>query len=419
MKPKPSGKQADWQLLFDLIENGLYDQAAERLGGILQADRPSGDSDLTDLLGAIRQLCFACNQFQSEAIRHKRAGEEASNREVELKRKLRGLLELAGERKTAASAPASPVFSHSSESTQPSWLWERIQTMLKLSSDNKHKSDAPAVASPAALEGEFHVEPASAALVVHCFGPFRVFRHDRLITPWHSHKSLVIFKYLIKHYGTPVSKEILMDVFWPDADSEAARPNLHQAIYSLRQTLRRGSENFQPIRFENDCYSIKSNLHVWIDAVEFDKHLQAGRRMESAGRLDEAVAEYRRAESLYLGDFLEEDIYEDWAALPREQYRNAYFDLAERLSQYFQQQGDYPPAIEMCQKILAKDSCHERAHYRLMQCYQKLGRRSCAARQYQICVKALKDGLDVLPSVETTSLFEEIVHGGRSFNLSL
>src|SRR5262249_1304304 len=101
-------------------------------------------------------------------------------------------------------------------------------------------------------------------------------------------------------------KDVLMDVFWPDTDPESARRNLHQAIYSLRQTMRRGEPNFQPIQFENECYWLNPEIDLWLDSEEFARNAQPGGQLEAAGRPDEAAAAYQRAEGLYLGDFLEQ-----------------------------------------------------------------------------------------------------------------
>ncbi len=199
-----------------------------------------------------------------------------------------------------------------------------------------------------------------------------------------------------------------MDVFWPDADVENARRNLHQAIYSLRQALRQVQPDFQVILFESDHYQINLDLSLWLDFEEFERHVKAGRRLESAGKTAEAMAEYIRAEELYRGDFLEEDLYEDWAGLQRERIRAEYLDLADILSAHYVQQSDYAAAISLCRKILEKDKCHEKAHRRLMHCYQAMGQTSMAVRQYQLCVKTLETELDVAPSAETQMLFKNI-----------
>lgn len=199
-----------------------------------------------------------------------------------------------------------------------------------------------------------------------------------------------------------------MDVFWPDADPEAARRNLHQAVYCLRQTLRRGQPDFQHIQFENDCYLLNLEMDIWLDSEEFEKHVQAGRRLEAAGQPTEAMAQYGIAEGLYQGDFLEEDLYEDWLSLQREHIRNMYLDIVDRLSEYYVQQAEYTPVIALCQKALAQDNCHEEAHRRLMQCYVAQGQRHLAVRQYQTCVQVLKEELDLTPSEETVALYWRI-----------
>jgi DNA-binding SARP family transcriptional activator len=248
----------------------------------------------------------------------------------------------------------------------------------------------------------------SASLMVKCLGMFRISRNGQIVTQWHSLKGQSIFKYLVTHHGTPISKDVLMDVFWPDADPESARRNLHQAIYSLRQTLRRGEPNFQPIQFENECYLLSPGINLWLDAEEFARNAQDGRQSEASGREDEAAGAYQRAEELYLGDFLEEDLYEDWIRPMRERYRNAYLDLVDRLSEFHWRKGNYPVVIELCGKLLAKDNCNERAHRRLMRCYQTQGQHGLAVRQYRLCVDILKNELGVSPSAETRNLLNKI-----------
>lgn len=250
------------------------------------------------------------------------------------------------------------------------------------------------------------------SLVVYCLGAFRVYQDDSLITDWNGLKGLSILKYLAAHGGKPVAKDILMDTFWPDADPEAARRNLHQAIYSLRQTLRRRRSDFRHVQFENDCYLLNPEMDVWLDVEEFEGHLQAGRRLEAAGQLEEAMAEYGVAEGLYQGDFLEEDLYEDWPMMQREHLRNKYLDVAERLSGYYVERGEHTAAIALCQKTLMQDNCNEEAYRRLMQCYQAQGQRHLAIRQYQTCVEALREELDLSPSEETVELYRRISTAG-------
>jgi DNA-binding SARP family transcriptional activator len=245
-------------------------------------------------------------------------------------------------------------------------------------------------------------------LVIYFFGSFRIYQQNQLIEAWNGLRGQALLKYLAAHRTTPIAKDVLMDVFWRDADPEAARRNLHQAVYSLRQTLRRSQPATQLIMFENNQYLLNPALQIWVDVEEFEAHVQTGRRMEATGESAAAMAAYGAADGLYQGDFLAEDLYDEWPRLRRQQLQTAYLEIANRLSEYYRQLAEFGPAIGICQKMLTFDRCAEDAHRRLMHCYLAQGQRHLAIRQYQACVQALAEELDVPPSPETGSLYEQI-----------
>jgi DNA-binding SARP family transcriptional activator len=121
--------------------------------------------------------------------------------------------------------------------------------------------------------------------------------------------------------------------------------------------------------------------------------------------------QYGIAEGLYQGDFLEENVYEDWPGLQRTRLRDLYLDTADRLSEHYVQQHEYTAAIALCQKVLVKDNCREEAHRRLMHCYLGQGQRHLAVRQYQVCVETLREQLHLNPSEETVELYQRIITG--------
>jgi DNA-binding SARP family transcriptional activator len=120
------------------------------------------------------------------------------------------------------------------------------------------------------------------------------------------------------------------------------------------------------------------------------------------------VTEYEAAISLYQGDFLEQNPYEEWTLLDRERLRVAYLDTLDRLSQIYFSQERYAACITVCQLVLARDRCREDAHCLLMRCYSRQGQYPLALQQYQRCVEALRDELDVEPAPETTQLYEAL-----------
>ncbi|RIK36404.1 MAG: hypothetical protein DCC55_27385 [Chloroflexi bacterium] len=246
------------------------------------------------------------------------------------------------------------------------------------------------------------------SLAAYCLGLFRVYLDQQPVAEWPSSKGQTIFKYLVTHRERPVAKEVLMELFWPEAAPDAARNNLNVAIYGLRRALRRSHPDFSHVLFHNDCYLLNPELHIWVDVEEFTQHLRNGRRLEQLAELEEAVREYRMAEALYQGEFLEEDRYEDWLLPQRQNLQDEYLALLDRLGDYYLERQEYDLCVVMTNKIVAIDACREDAQRRLMRCYSRQGHYHLALRQYHLCVEALARELDVGPSQATQDLYEKI-----------
>ena len=146
-----------------------------------------------------------------------------------------------------------------------------------------------------------------------------------------------------------------------------------------------------------------------MDVEEFERHWLAGRLLEREGKQDDAVREYRMAEALYRGDYLEEEPYEEWALLRRESLKDTYLIILGKLADRSMDSGDYEDCILYCQKIMTKDPCREDAYRRLMRCYSRLGRKNRALRWYQICKKTIQVELDITPDEETNSLYQKVL----------
>jgi DNA-binding SARP family transcriptional activator len=245
-------------------------------------------------------------------------------------------------------------------------------------------------------------------MAIHMLGPFGIMIGDLKVKLPPS-RGLSVLKYLLLHHKQYISREMLMDIFWPDAEAKTARNNLNVAIHSLRKSLR--SIIFLPIiSFENGAYRLQDELQIWLDVEEFERCVKSGCRLEAQNQLSSALAEFETAISLYQGDFLEENPYEEWTILDRERLRVAYLESLDHLSQIYFSQERYAACISSCQLILARDRCREDTHRLLMCCYSRQEQYHLAVRQYQICLEALRAELKVKPAMETTQLYDHIRH---------
>lgn len=255
-------------------------------------------------------------------------------------------------------------------------------------------------------------EPAVPAVALPCLqvqllGDFRVTLNGHGIDSWPSGRGRAVFKYLLAHRDRAVPRDVLMELFWPDTSSDASRNSLNVALYGLRQALRAASP-MPVVLFQDSAYRLNPELCVELDVDAFKRCVQAGRRSEDADDHATATARYEQAAALYTGDFMADDLSDDWPVLVRERLRVAYLDTLDRLGQLYYAQEQYEACVTLCLQLLGHDSCREDAHCRLMRCYSRLGQHHLALRQYQACVEALHKELGVEPDEATQQLCARI-----------
>jgi DNA-binding SARP family transcriptional activator len=321
-----------------------------------------------------------------------------------------------------ASAPRLAVSPHAPASKQPIGPIEWLRQVLP-----RLDAGPPAVATrpaqPAARIPQALVSDAGARadasepdraydLRAYCFGRFEFWVGHHLITQWSGAKSKALLKLLLAAFPSMVPATTLMGAIWPGVEEELARQRLHTAISDLRRALRSGRpESSSVIVSQNGSYGLDRQLRIWIDTIAFGQAQRAAAQFEQLGRAPEAQASYREAIMLYRGDFLEEDIYEDWPTDQRERYKNEYLMLLAHLSQHAFASQQYDACVNWGRLMLESDPCREDTHRLLMCCYSRQGQRSTALRQYRQCVDALRRELDAIPEAASEELYRRLQQG--------
>jgi DNA-binding SARP family transcriptional activator len=382
--------QGDYERLNELLRETLTINIAEKKLPLHLAE-------------AARHLIQLCQQYQTEAQRHQEALLDAQGRERELLLKVYALLgDLKGDvpptplTDAAHPAPAAGPASEPSEwahKNLPDWEYPTPTLVEK--------------PTPMMIRPSQDKQPLP-ALMVYCLGPFRVYLDDQMVQGWPNCKGKSIFKYLVTQRRHPVAKEILMDLFWPEADPDAARNNLNVAIYALRRALSKVNPDSTYVIFEGGAYLLNPELRLWVDFEDFLDHVHRAKEHERRGEKDAAVHEFRAAEAIYQSEFLVEDRYEDWLAETRQNFQNTYLAVMEHLTSHYFREQDYETCVALCTKALGTDACNEEMHRRLMRCYCHMGQPHLALRQFHLCRESLTHELDISPSKETMELFGRI-----------
>ncbi len=236
------------------------------------------------------------------------------------------------------------------------------------------------------------------AVRIECLGGFRVLRAGKPVPlgEWPSRKARDLLKILVARRCRPVPRSQLVDLLWPDDDESVAGPRLSVALSTVRSVLDPGKQ------YGADRFVRADRATVWLDgseaAVDVESFLadaQAG--LDGAGS-SRSVLLLRAAESSYAGDFLEEDLYADWASGLREEARVAYVRVARALAERAATTGDHDAAAGYLLRILQRDVYDERAHLALVRSFVAGGSHGEARRAYRAYVSRMEElGVEPAP----------------------
>ena len=261
-------------------------------------------------------------------------------------------------------------------------------------------------------------------LRVQTLGAFRVWRGDVEVAPreWQRDKARQLFQLLLTERGSGLSgaagqtrptgrwlqREEIVERLWPQLSPEAAARDFKVALNALNRALEpahTADAAFVFVVRDGAAYRLRPEADLWLDAAEFAQRCERGLH----GTADEgAIAELREGLRLYAGDYLPEAIYEDWATDERERLLTLYLRAADRLAGALIERGDYEEGLDLCQAILGRDVCWERAYRLMMTAYARQGNRGQAHRVHARCVEVLRAELDVPPSAETVALYRQL-----------
>ncbi len=240
-------------------------------------------------------------------------------------------------------------------------------------------------------------------------GPFHLLLNGLSVSNFASKKYRSLLAYLLYHNRRPSFRETLMEVFWPDVDPDSARNSLNVAIHSIRQMLKRSlPPQTNILILKQDKYFFNPSVRVKLDYEDFRFSVKRGQQIELREGIQYAISDYEEATRLYNGDLLEDSLYDDWSYTERENLKEHYLYVLDRLSEHYCKARKFKVSQHYCRKLLEKDECREDIHRRMMHCLFQTGHRGLAVKQYKKCETAMLTHLDIMPGAETKTLLEEI-----------
>ena len=248
---------------------------------------------------------------------------------------------------------------------------------------------------------------ASLSVHVNFLGRFRVVCPNGVEIEWPGAKSRMLAAYLL-YKKKPQHREVLMETFWPDKPYKQARNCLNATMHQIHVAARNACPGLKLFSVRVDHYAICEKVSIESDVQLFQLQIKLAARFEQEKRLSRMINCLETTIAYYGGDFMEDDLYERWVEEERSALQQAVIFALDKLSHYYSLDGKPDIAIPICCRLLQVDNCREDVHRRLMRCYYRIGQRSQAIRQFEVCRDVLKNELGVQPSQKAWQLLEKI-----------
>lgn len=252
-------------------------------------------------------------------------------------------------------------------------------------------------------------------LTIHTLGYFAIWRGEERLEEkaWGREKARQLFQYLVTNRPRLLPRERMVDDLWPELPPEKADRDFKVALNALNDALQpsrppRSLSTY--ITRQSTSYGLNPEAPLLIDVDVFEQQLALGSQWEKESR-PRAIHHYRLALEKYLGEYLPDTLYFDWASLERERLATLYLTGATRLARLLLAEGSIVESLLWSQRVIAIDPFWEEAYRLIMRGHWQSGNRPLALRTYEQCRTRLEEELAITPMNETTRLWQQMVKG--------
>lgn len=229
-------------------------------------------------------------------------------------------------------------------------------------------------------------------------------------TWWRKRKVRLLFAMLASRCGQDVPRDVLLERLWPDMDDERARRNFYVTWSAIKRALALGgppSASAHLLRSSGGVCRVTRDMRV--DLQDFDSAVASLRESVATHDTIATMAAAQSLASIYRGELLPGDIYEEWFSDIRERTKHDFCDAMTAAAKVAEAAGEPEDALAFLRRAGLADPWREDIYQAMMRCQMLSGQRSSAIETYMACRGRLVDDLGIDPSVETTRLYEAVL----------
>lgn len=251
-------------------------------------------------------------------------------------------------------------------------------------------------------EQPLHKDSVPSLIKVICFNEFTVYNGNEQIK-WKTAKTKELFAFFIMHLHTFVNRDTIIDLLWPDYDYKKAKIQLHTNISYLRKCLE--SIGYQKaLTFSNQGYALVID-DFSCDAIEIERIFACNPEINQ-----DNIAEVEKAVSLYIGEYLEKNLFE-WAYPKAQVLKDTLLQQLQKMTDYYTQNNEPIKKRQCLHRMLTYNPYSEHVLQQLLLHYIEEGNRIDAIQLYHDFVTLLHQDLELEPETKTRQLYEIIQKG--------
>jgi len=244
-------------------------------------------------------------------------------------------------------------------------------------------------------------------LHIHALGEPVVLLDDSPVTGWRRARAQELFFFLLES-KQPLRKDKIIAALWPESnEDEILNQTFRSTVYCIRQVLGDSCLVYQSGAYQLDLQAVYGP--IWYDVAAFEEYERTARAASEEEDDIQAEQAYKYMIELYRGKYVEA-FYSDWCLARRDALHQSLMEAHKQLALIAWHREEWEESLQHWQHLLALDPCLETAHYGIMRCYARLGKRDLALRQYQRCRRELHEQLGAEPGHTIQKFYQHLAN---------
>ena len=248
-------------------------------------------------------------------------------------------------------------------------------------------------------------------IYIRMLGKFELRQDGRVLSDsvGRSYQLWNLLEYLVAHRDQHVPQDELIEILWPDENSDNPGNALKNLIYRIRGAFTDAgfTNGKEMVCVSRGSYFLNPNYEYVVDAEEFETCCKQATRTELSE--EERLKALQEALRLYRGDFLPKSAYENWVVPLSTYYRSLFLRTAKHAVALLAQSQRHEDVLGICEQALTVEQFDEDFYVERIRALIALGRQKEAMECYQEVSELFYREMGVHLSERLRNLYREII----------